>query len=133
MDGFIGAVFRQLEGVPMVIVIAIGMWFFLKELKKNQEGLSQKFHEHEQRISSTVQLMKEEFHQELTRLKEHSDAIDEKHAQMLHDLHKRILSIETGHMNKEDIYRMMGGWRSDVDRLSQSIERLGDRLYVRNK
>ena len=55
--------------------------------------------------------------------------IDEKHAQSLEKLTNRVEILKHNIMSKDDIYKLIGGWRHDLDRLNRGIERLSEKIY----
>lgn len=133
MDALIKMLMDHLGVVPLIIIVLIGLWFVLRELRRNQGALEKSLTDYQEKLTLIMDAMKKEFQADLDRLQKHGDASDEKHAKELEKLEQRLLDLETSCMSKEDVYRMVGGWRHDIDRLSQSIDRIADKLYERTK
>ena len=96
--------------IPVFVLICVILWFFLREIKKEVSGIKTS-------VTSSIQ-----------DLEQRSDEQDEKILKELSRLDNEVRYIQKEYLRKEDHYKDMGGWRTDVNRLENRMDSFFKRM-----
>ncbi len=105
MDNTVLDIIAQIGTIPTLIMLILVVWFLLREIKKEVQGLRSDFDQKTAELKRDIQ-----------DLKEHSDDQDRKIMDELSSLDHRVSCVEKDCVTREEHYRDIGGWREEVRR-----------------
>ena len=97
METIVAKLLGEYGMVPMVALIIIILWFFLREIKKEVGG-----------VKGSVDEMKTDLLKQIEELEQKSDAGDEKIACRLQEIELDMKYIEREYVRREDHYKDPG-------------------------
>lgn len=99
--------------IPTLIIISIAGFFFFREIKKALTI-----------VEESVKARTTSLANQLSVLKEESDANDEKIMAILKEHEKEIRAIETTFLTREQHYRDFENWKSEMQELRAEVRNL---------
>ncbi len=110
MDLSVVSFLKDFGTIPMMFVLIIVVYLFLKDIRKGVD-----------RASKNIEKTKNELLDKIAELKKHSDEKDADLKERLLDVERRLYVSQKENVTKEQFYKHLEGWRSDLDAIAKLI------------
>lgn len=117
MEGTFLKLLGEFGIIPVMILLIMIVWFLLREVKKEVGGVNHSV----KGLKSDISNVKGDLLERLNDLKARSDEKDEALQRKIEDFERRIYSMEKDLVSKEEMYRLVSGWRSEITSLNDLI------------
>ncbi len=99
--------------VPLLILIVVIFILLFKEVKKENQALSRSFDKHKEYVDAAIK-----------EYKETTDRQIEVQNKQLEKMEERLRSVETDYAEKTYIQEQMSGWRTEIRRIDEKLDRV---------
>ena len=97
---------NSLGTVPLLILILVIFILLFKEVKKENQALSRSFDKHKEYVDAAIKEYKETTDKQIEKMEE------------------RLRSVETEYAEKTYIQEQMSGWRTEIRRIDEKLDRV---------
>ena len=121
------SIFLKLIGdfgiIPVMIGLIMVVWFLLREIKKEVGGVGSSV----KGIKGDLEQVRLDLISRIQELKERSDEKDSELRRAMDEIEKRMLALEKDSVSKEQMYRLISGWRAEITNLNSLILDFGEK------
>ncbi len=110
MDLSVVSLLKDFGAIPMMIVLICVVALLLKDIKKELSS-----------VSKNIEEIKAELLDKIADLKQHSDEKDADLKERVLDIEKKLYMSQRETVTKEQFYKHLEGWRSDLDAIAKLI------------